>query len=157
MDLIKRVVKKSLPFLISIGIGLGLIRVADFVERRQLAGALAGFETHSQALAALEEGDVKTAFELFALAATEFEDPRMRGFAIYEAANTGWFGQIADYQTLVDLYKYALRYDPDLYEAGFNLEYLYWLRFNSPSDIPQPEGDSGKTPGEEQDVPSGDI
>jgi len=157
MNRIKKAAGKALPFLISIGIGLGLIRLADLIEERQRAGTRAGFETHSQALAALEEGDVETAYGLFAQAASEFQTPRMRAIALYEAANTGWLGQISDYQTLVDLYKYALRYDPDLFEAGFNLEYLYWLKATAPSAVPMPDQEDGRMPGEEQIVPSGDI
>lgn len=157
MPLVKRIARKALPFLVSIGIGLGLIQLAETIETRQQEGSLAGFPTHAQAVAALNAGDLQSAYNLFALAATEFQDPRMRAIALYEAANVGWLGQIADYQTLVDLYKYALRHDPDLYEAGYNLEYLYWLRSEAPGAVPGERQSDGELPGEEEYVPTGDI
>lgn len=143
--------KWFLPVVFLTTIGGKLVAYSTDQERQFLRG----FETYEAATTALRAKDAKTAYILFLQSAYELEDPKLKAISIYEAANIGWVGGIADYQTIVGLYKQSLRYDPGFYEAAINLEYLYWLKENSPEEIPQP--DPGPEPGREEEAPNGDV
>ena len=146
----KKILKWALPVVILIVIGTALVIYANREEEKLLRG----YQTHAAAVAALESGNFKSAYELFLQSSYEFEDPQRKAMATYEAANTGWLGQVADYNTLVGLYQQAIRYRRGYFEASFNLEYLYWLKAHAPEQLPQPE--VGPEPGGEE-LPSGDV
>lgn len=139
------------PVLILICLGYYL---ADYSQEKVGEDSYA-YELHSAAETALKNEEYEKAYELYLYSSFEFSDPHLRGKATTEAANLGWAAGIADYETLVSLYKEALRYDPGQEEASFNLELLYWLKDNAPGNLPEPEA-PGTEPGEET-VPSGDI
>jgi hypothetical protein len=147
----KKILKWALPVVILIVLGTALIVFSN----RQEEKLRSGYQTYAAAMAALESGNFKTAYELFLQSSYEFEDREMKALATYEAANIGWLGQVADYRTLVGLYKQAIRYKPGYHEAAFNLEYLYWLKANTPEQLPQPE--VGPEPGREEVPESGDV
>ncbi len=113
------------------------------------------YATHAAAAAAHAAGDPKTAYGLYLQSSFEFADPRLKGIALYEAANVGWVWGFADYNTLVGLYKQSLRYYPGFAEAAFDLEYLYWLKANAPEMLPQPQ--PGLQPGREGELLNGDV
>lgn len=148
---IRSILKWVLPVIILISLGATLVVYSNREEEKLLRG----YETHAAAVAALESSNFKSAYELFLQSSYEFEDERLKAIALYEAANVGWIGQIADYRTLVGLYQQAIRYKPGYYEAAFNLEYLYWLKANAPQALPQP--DAGPEPGGEEMPPNGDF
>lgn len=143
--------KWFLPMVFLVAIGTKLIAVSNEQETKLSHG----YETYAAATAALLAGDSQTAYVLFIKSSYELADPAHKAVALYEAANVGWVGEIADYNTLVSLYKQSLRYDPGFYEAAFNLEYLYWLRVNAPEDLPEPE--PGPEPSREERTPNGDV
>lgn len=143
--------KWILPVIFLTAIGAGLIIYSQQEEEKFLSG----YQTHAQAIAALEAGDAETAYILYLQSANEFVDPKLKATALYEAANIGLASGIADYGTLAGLYKQSLRYNPGFYKAAFNLEYLYWLKTNAPEELPQP--DPGADPSREEDIPNGDV
>ncbi len=143
--------KWFLPIVLLTTIGLKLIVYSDDQERM----ALRGYETYAAATKALMADDPKSAYVLYIQSAYEFTDPALKAVALYEAANTGWIGGIADYNTVVGLYKQSLRYDPGFYEASYNLEYLYRLKEKAPEMLPQPE--PGPEPSREEESPNGDV
>lgn len=147
----KKILKWVLPVVVLILLGTALIVLGDREEEKLRRG----HQTHAAAVAAFESGDLKSAYELFLLSSYEFEDPRLKAVATYEAANIGWVGGIADYRTLVGLYQQAIRYQPGYFEASFNLEVLYWLKVNAPEELPRPE--VGPEPGREEVPPNGDV
>ena len=151
MKRIISILKWFLPAVFLAAIGGKLVAYSHEQEKQFLQG----YQTYEAATAALVVGDSKTAYVLFLQSSYELADPKLKAKALYEAANTGWVGGLADYHTLVALYKQSLRYDPGFYEAAFNLEYLYWLKTNSPEEIPQPE--PGPEPGREEKIPNGDV
>ncbi len=141
------------PIVFLAALGLELITYSTDKERKFLQG----YETYAAATAALTAGDPKTAYVLYIQSAYELEDQRLKAVALYEAANTGWTGGIADYNTLVGLYQQSLRYDPGFYEAAFDLEYLYWLKANAPQQLPQPAPGPGPEPSRKEETPNGDV
>ncbi|MBI1871871.1 hypothetical protein HYS10_00445, partial [Candidatus Collierbacteria bacterium] len=100
---------------------------------------------------ALQSLDIDGAYSLFVQSSYEFQDDEPKAIALYMAATVGWYGGIADYNTLVELYKQALRYHPELEEASLNLEFLYWLKANG-QELPTPPG-----PGRDEEVTNGDV
>ncbi len=151
MKKITSLLKWFLPIVFLTAIGLKLITYSADQERKSLLG----FETYQTAAAALEAKDAKTAYLMFLQSAYELADPKLKAVALYEAANTGWTGGIADYDTLVSLYQQSLRYNPGFYEAAFNLEYLYLLKARAPEKLPQPQ--PGEKPSREEETPNGDV
>ncbi len=146
--------KWLVPMILLVGIGTKLINYSSDQE----ASVMRGYELYDAARLALQAGDFKGAYALFLQSAYESHDPQLQGTALYEAANVGWFGEIADYRTLVSLYQQSLRYNPELYEAAFDLEYLYWLKANAPEKLPQPkpgEPQPGQNPSQPGQIPGG--
>ena len=143
--------KWFLPIVLLAAVGLRLVVYSDDQERMTLRG----YETYAAATKALLAGDLESAYVSYIQSAYEFTDPALKAVALYEAANTGWMGGIADYNTLVGLYKQSLRYSPGFYEASYNLEYLYRLKEKAPEMLPQP--DPGQKPSREEEVPNGDV
>lgn len=143
--------KWFLPVVILIAIGMKLINYSS----EQEANLLRGYETYAAAAEALSTGDAQKAYLLYIQASYELEDPADKAVALYEAANVGWTGRVADYNTLVGLYQQSLRYYPGFYEAAFDLEYLYWLKAKAPNQLPRPE--PGPKPSREEYIPNGDV
>src|SRR5688572_24621790 len=104
-------------------LGLGLVLYGSEQEKKLSRG----YDLYAAAEQARVDKDYKKAYDLYLKSSYEFEDPHLKAVALYEAANVGWAYEIdiVDYETAVNLYKQALRLDPNLYEAAFNLEYLY--------------------------------
>lgn len=138
--------KWLLPLAALVAIGLKLISFSVEAESKQREG----YELYTQGVAAIQAGDAQLSYSLFLSSAYHTEDPHLAAIALYEAAAVGWLGELADFRTLVNLYQQALLYEPGFYEAAFDLEYLYWLRANSPGQVPQPDPGEGREPGEEQ-------
>ncbi len=147
----KTLLKKFLPVLLLIIIGSGLIIYSGSQTEKEMSPYL----IHQNAEKAMKVGDTNTAYILYVESSLAFQDPRLKAIAICEAAAVGWSGQIADYNTLVNLYSQALRYDPENYEASFNLEYLYYLKENAPGDLPKPP--PSEKPSREEEATSGDV
>ncbi len=146
--------KWLLPIVFLTAIGLKLVTYGTDRERKFLQG----YQTYAAATAALKAGNMKTAYLLFLQSAYELEDQKLKAEALYEAANVGWVGGLADYHTLVALYQQSLRYHPGFYEAAFNLEYLYRLKTEHPEKLPQPQLPGAQPePSREEEVPNGDV
>lgn len=145
------ILKWFLPIVFLLAIGTKLITYGNEQEAKHRRG----YEIYAAATTALLAGDTQTAYILYIQSSYELADPTHKAVALYEAANVGWVGEIADYNTLVGLYKQSLRYDPGFYEAAFNLEYLYWLKVNAPQDLPELE--PGPGPSREERTPNGDV
>lgn len=154
--------KWFLPIVLLVAIGMKLIAESGYQEATEREG----YELYNAATSALSTGDFKAAYVLYLQSAYAIADPQAKANAFYTAANVGWVGQIADYQTLVVLYQQAIRNHPGFYEAAFNLEYLYWLKVNDPEKVPKPKpgakpdsGDKQKSgePGKGTYPPNGDI
>lgn len=155
MRLIINLVKWLLPMALTV-IGLRLIEYGSIQEQK----IPRDYQLYDSATTALRDGDFATAYSLFLQSASESRDPHLKAIAIYQAANIGWCDKrfdrrcespIANYQEIVELYKQSLRFQPGFYEAGFNLEYLYWLKTNAPEQLPAPPsqpGPAGEEPGE---------
>ena len=132
-----------------------LIGTANFLEARAARNYSNGLDLQDAAFAMLQQGDPAAAYALFIESSVYSEDPMIRAFSLYNAANVAWGAELADYQMLVALYKESLRNLPGFYAASWNLEYLYFLKSEAPELLPEP-GD-GLLPGEEEYVPTGDI
>ncbi|OGC60074.1 hypothetical protein A3J33_02025 [candidate division WWE3 bacterium RIFCSPLOWO2_02_FULL_53_10] len=132
-----------------------LIGTANFLEARAARNYSNGLDLQYAAFAMLNQGDPAAAYALFIESSVYSEDPMIRAFSLYNAANVAWGAELADYQMLVALYKESLRNLPGFYAASWNLEYLYFLKSEAPELLPEP-GD-GLLPGEEEYVPTGDI
>lgn len=113
------------------------------------------FDLYRAAQGAFEEGNYKGAYSMYMQSSSEFEDPHFKALALYEAATVGWANNLADYKTIVELYKQSLRFEPGFEEASFNLELLYWLKDNKPEELPDP-GKNGDQPADAE-VSNGDI
>lgn len=159
-----KLVKGLLKFVfIGVVLAVGVLLIA--VSRDQEQTTMKGSELFDAATTALQAGDVQSAYMLYVQSAYALLDPKAKALAFYDAANVGWMGKLADFETLVELYKQSLRYHPGFYEAGFNLEYLYWLKLKQPGNLPQPKaGESeqnqskpGSKPGQGGGPRSGDI
>ncbi|MEX2053430.1 MAG: hypothetical protein WD940_00250 [Patescibacteria group bacterium] len=114
-----------------------------------------GLELQYRAFSALAAQDPLAAYALFIESAVSSDDPAVRAISLYNAANVAWEFEMADYQTLVELYKESLRNRPGFYPASWNLELLYFLKSQAPELLPKPGG--GPFPGEEEYVPTGEI
>lgn len=148
---IQKMVKRWLIPTVLLLLGVGLVFFSQYSDRKR-ANA---FDLYREAMATLESSNFEGAYTMFLQSSSEFEDPHLKAIAIYEAANIGWAQNLADYKTLVELYKQALRYEPGFREASFNLELLYWLKANKPEELPQPS-EAGEMPAEGGDS-NGDI
>ncbi|SRR5258706_6076370 len=135
--------------LVAFGVGLVIYSIA---KDNELSLA---YDHYHAAQSALKMKNFKSAYSLYLQSAEEFDDPHLKATALYEASLVGWAGGLADYNSLVGLYQQALRYDPNLYEASFNLEYLYWLKANLPEMLPQPA--PGNIPTRKEEESDGDV
>ncbi len=144
-------IKKFLPILLLIIIGNGLIIYSDNQTEKEMSP----YSMHEDAEKAIKAGDPNAAYILYVESSIAFQDPHLKSIALCDAATVGWTSQIADYETLVNLYSQALRYDPENYEASFNLEYLYYLKEKDMKGIPEPL--PGDKPTREEEVTSGDV
>lgn len=144
--------KRVLTLLVFI-VGLSLILYGAKQEKRLNRG----YELHAEAEQALRDKDYEKAYDLYLKSSYAFEDPHLKAVALYEAANVGWAFEddIIDYEKAVSLYKQALRYDPNLYEAAFNLEYLYYIKKNFPEELPRPM--PGLQPSRDEESKNGDV
>lgn len=143
--------KWVVPIIILAILGLYLISRSNQQEKEYLLG----YETYNNAIKALGDGNYEEAYTLYIKSATEFTDPKLKAIALYEAATLGFNAQIGDYYSWVDLYQRALKYYPGFDEAAFDLEYLYWLKTNSPEKVPPPQ--PGPEPSIEEEPTYGDI
>lgn len=141
--------KWFLPVVILLAVGTRLINYATEQEARFRRG----YELYGSAEEALMVGEFELAYSLFVQSSYEFQDRQPKAIALYVAATVGWTGVIADYNTLVELYKQALRYHPGFDEAAFNLEFLYWLKANDRELPPPPTG----PPNKDDEVTNGDV
>ena len=136
--------RKNILFLVPVLCGLALIASGLHLEKEEAQTYADGLLLHQAAFAALERENHQAAYELFVQSFFYSQDPEIRAYSLYNAANLAWEEELSDYNTLVALYKESLRNAPGFYEAGFNLEYLYMLKENAPEMIPIPGGESGE-------------
>ncbi|OGC38612.1 hypothetical protein A2V54_01960 [candidate division WWE3 bacterium RBG_19FT_COMBO_53_11] len=140
-----------LPLLLTIA----LVGAANHLEARAARNYSNGLDLQYAAFAMLNQGDPAAAYALFIESSVYSTDPEIRAISLYNAANVAWGAELADYETLVELYKESLRNLPGFYNASWNLEMLYFLKSQAPDMLPDPG--NGPGPGEEQYVPTGDI
>ena len=145
------IIKWVTPFVLLLTLGIALVRLSNIKEKEYLAS----FELHQLAAQAVDEGDFKAAYSLYIQSAYGFDDPILKSRSLFEAATIGWAGGVADYGTLVALYKEVLRNSPEFEDAGLNLEYLYWIKENDPQRVPNPP--PGREPSREEEMKSGDV
>lgn len=171
------ILKWVLPVVVLIAAGTYLVRYGSDQEAKFLKGYRlynAASAQYDAAIAASKDGDLEAAawymqnaYTLYVQSFFALDTPDAKALALYETANTGWEGQIADYRTLVGLYQESLRNKPGFYESAFNLELLYWLKDNESGKLPVPlqqegpEDQQGPQPGSKPGVgggpSSGDI
>jgi len=132
-----------------------LVGTANLLEARAARNYSNGLDLQSAALEMLRQGDPAAAYALFIESSIYATDPVVRAFSLYNAANVAWGAELADYETLVALYKESLRNLPGFHAASWNLEILYFLKSQAPEMLPEPG--EGLLPGEEEYVPTGDI
>ena len=125
--------KWFLSVVILITLGVKLIDHASEEEIKYMRG----YELFDSAEKALQDVNIEGAYSLFVQSSYELQDGEAKAIALYWAATIGWAGGLADYNSLVELYKQALRYHPGFDEAAHNLEFLYWLRANK-QELPEP-------------------
>lgn len=136
-------------------LALVLFGAANFLEARASRNYSNGLDLQDAAFGMLQRGNPSAAYALFVESAVYSTDSTIRAVSLYNAANVAWGAELANYETLVALYKESLRNSPGFYAASWNLEYLYFLKAQAPEMLPNP-GD-GLAPGEEDYVPTGDI
>lgn len=151
--LVRRIWRPRL--MLPILLALVLVGLANLLEARASRNYSNGLDFQYAAFAALQAGDSSAAYALFIESAIYSTDPTIRAVSRYDAANVAWAEGLADYETLVALYKESLRDYPGFYAASWNLEYLYFLKSQAPETMPEPGG--GNLPGEEEYVPTGDV
>ena len=132
-----------------------LVGTANLLEARSARNYSNGLDLQYAAFAMLNQGEPAAAYALFIESSASSTDPMIRALSLYDAANVAWGAELADYETLVALYKESLRNLPGFYAASWNLELLYFLKSEAPEMLPEPG--EGLLPGEEEYVPTGDI
>lgn len=142
-------------FGVPILLALALVGAAHLMEARSSRNYSNGLDFQYAAFDALRAGNPSAAYAFFVQSAIYSSDPAIRAISRYDAANVAWAAGLADYETLVALYKESLRDYPGFYAASWNLEYLYFLKSQAPETLPEPG--NGNLPGEEQYVPTGDV
>jgi hypothetical protein len=142
-------------FWIPLLLAIALVGTANRLEARAARNYSNGLDLQDAAFAMLQQDDPAAAYALFVESSVYSTDPEIRAISLYNAANVAWGAELADYETLVELYKESLRNLPGFYPASWNLEMLYFLKSQAPEMLPEPGGGPG--PGEEQYVPTGDI
>lgn len=140
--------RRNIRLLIPVLFGLALIAAGLHLEKKEMRTYADGLLLHQAAFAALERENYQGAYELFVQSFFYSQDPEIRAYSLYNAANLAWVAELSDYDTLVTLYKESLRNAPGFYEAAFNLEYLYMLKENASEKMPVPGDEPGEGEGD---------
>ena len=119
----KRLATALWPFFV----GIFLIGAGAVWNERALSDQKA-VAHYNEALAVLEQQHSAEAITLFTESALYAQDPKLKAAALHNAATVLWSAKLGKYQMLVETYKEALRSNPQLKEASFNLELLYYLK-----------------------------
>lgn len=145
-----RFAKPAIPILL----GISLIVIGQRWEKERDRTYADGVLLYNQAFSELAQGKAEEAYQHFAESYSYAQDPNLKAEAFYNAATLAWSEGLADYPTLVELYKESLRNNPNFPESSFNLELLYFLKEEGKLELPQ---DPEEGEGEGHGVPANAI